>query len=250
MESRFPPGADLVRLVRVDFDQKKIVIFSFLRDLWVNTPSLTAQGINATTLGQVYDYGYKAGALESPRDDRLKVVMGTQMVAQTLYENYGILTEQHVTVKLTELPQMIDTLGGINVAVPAATVTDRYAFRPGTQLLNGAMTVSYIRYLGPTDWDRIARQNLVLEAMRQKLLLPALAGKLAEFFVQFSNAIVTDLNADQVASLACVLKESENIKIVQDKVRPDMVTAGPQARSLLLNVQAAKDLLRQLALIP
>jgi len=47
-----------------------------------------------------------------------------------------------------------------------------------------------------------------------------------------------------------VLKESENIKIVQDKVRPDMVTAGPQARSLLLNVQAAKDLLRQLALIP
>ncbi len=250
MDSRFPPGADLVRLVKVDFDQKKIIVFSFLRDLWVNTPSLAAQRVNATTLGQVYDYGYKAGALESPRDDRLKVVMGTQMVAQTIYENYGILTGHYVAVKLTELPQMIDTLGGINVNVPAVTMTDRYVFRPGTQLLNGAMTVSYIRYLGPTDWDRIARQNLVLEAMRQKLLLPALTSKLADLFAQFSNTMVTDLNADQVASLVCVLKESQSTQIVQDQIRSDMATAGPQARSLVLNVPAAQGLLRQLTLIP
>ena len=250
MENRFPPGADLIRLVKVDFDQKRVVVFAFLRDLWVTTPSLAAQGVNATTLGQVYDYGYKMGMLDSPRDDRLKVVMGTQMVAQTLYENYGILAERYVTVRLADLPPMIDTLGGLSVNVPVVTVTDRYVFRPGVQLLNGAMTVSYIRYLGPTDWDRIVRQNLVLEAARQKLLLPATTGKLPELFMQFSNAIITDLDAGQVASLACVVKDSDNVKITQDGVRPEMTSAGPQKKALLLNLPAAKDLLRQLSLLP
>jgi len=37
---------------------------------------------------------------------------------------------------------------------------------------------------------------------------------------------------------------------VQDTVHADMVMAGPQPRSMLPNVKAVQDLLRQLTLIP
>ena len=245
-----PPGADLVRVVKVDFEQKKIIVFAFPRDLWVNTPSLAAQRINATTLGRVYDYAYKAGQLENLGDDRPQVVNGTLAVAQTLNDNYELSPEHYVTIKLSNLPQMIDTLGGIIVNVPALLRTDRYVFRPGTQLLNGAMTASYIRYLDTTEWERISRQDLVLGALRQKLLSPAVLPSLPELLRLSSDSIVTSLGAEQIGSLACVLKESGNVQIVQDNVHADMVMAGPQPRSMLPNVKAVQDLLRQLTLIP
>src|SRR5215208_1058518 len=53
---REPKGSDLTRMLRVDFPNKKVTVYAFPRDLWVDTAGLglTNPTIDASRLGMVY----------------------------------------------------------------------------------------------------------------------------------------------------------------------------------------------------
>ena len=53
---RPPKGSDLTRMLRVDFPNRRVTMFAFSRDLWVDTTGLglTNPTINATRLGMVF----------------------------------------------------------------------------------------------------------------------------------------------------------------------------------------------------
>jgi LCP family protein required for cell wall assembly len=248
-----PPGSDLVRYVQVDFSKQKVTIFTFPRGLWLNTAVLSSQNITATTLGKTYHYAL-VDAKKTIQDDKKLVVAASQAVAQTVLDNFGLTPDHYVAVKLSNLPQLIDTIGGVTINNPARLVTTYdppFTFEVGTQTIGGLQTASYVRFSDAThtDWDRTARQNLVLQALYKKLEDPAIITKIPAFFTQLTDSIVTDLSPEQVADLTCVLKNVGDANIVQTSISPDMVKDGPEPLSQLPDLDRIKQLLKTLGLI-
>jgi anionic cell wall polymer biosynthesis LytR-Cps2A-Psr (LCP) family protein len=85
---------------------------------------------------------------------------------------------------LDKLPAMIDTVGGLPIDVPSKVVdpTSGMIFRAGQQTLDGKQTVIYARAYLNSDLNRIKRNDLLVEALRQKVLDPMIFIKVPRLF--------------------------------------------------------------------
>jgi anionic cell wall polymer biosynthesis LytR-Cps2A-Psr (LCP) family protein len=98
------------------------------------------------------------------------------------------------------------------------------------------------------DFDRIKRNQILLEAMRQKLLDPAVFVKIPALYVQFSAVIITDFTPEQITHLACLLQNISPDAIIQETVKPEWTSPGPRG-SLLWSKVDVYNRLRELGLI-
>jgi hypothetical protein len=75
-------------------------------------------------------------------------------------------------------------------------------------------------------------------------------GKIPELYTQFNETLVTDLSPEQINHLACLLKQVPSEAVVQEQVKQEWTSAGPQAGSLLWDKTAVLNQLKALGLIP
>ena len=249
-EMRGQKGSDLTRMLRMDFTNKRIVVFALSRNLWVDTAGigLSNPEINAAPLGMVY---YQ-GRIRSPNFAEIDTVVdGTRATARMLSKNFSLNTDHYLTVDLDHLAEMIDSVGGLSINIPAR-ITDPWigmVINPGQQVLNGTQVVAYVRAIPDTDFDRINRNDVLLDALRQKLLEPAVMGKIPELYNRFKAVVATDLSLEQINHLACLLKEVPANSIIKESVRREWTNPGPQG-SLVWDQNNVLTLLKGLGLIP
>lgn len=246
---RGPKGSDLTRAARVDFPNQKVSIYAFPRDLWVETSSVefTNPVINNARLGQVF---YEARNRSTQTEPRNQMLDGTSATAKVMAQNFTLHFDHYMTIDLTRLPAMIDAIGGLPMNVPER-ITDPWigmVIEAGQQTLNGNQVEAYARAIPDSDFARIQRNNLLLDALRQKLLDPLVWVKIPQLYQQVSDAIVTDLSPEQVTNLACLMKAIPKESIVQDAVKSEWTTAGPQ-ESLLWDSTKVFARLKELGLI-
>jgi LCP family protein required for cell wall assembly len=242
-------GSDLTRVMRVDFPNRKVTIYAFPRDLWVDTAGLglTNPTINATQLGEVF---YE-GRIRSPQFGVPEIMVdGLRVSTAAISKNFTVQTDHYLALDLNQLPAIVDAVGGIPINVPERT-TD--LFRPfviqaGQQTLTGEQAANYSRAFMGSDFDRIRRNQILLEAMRQKLLDPAVFVKIPALYVQFSAVIITDFTPEQITHLACLLQNISPDAIVQESVKPEWTSPGPRG-SLLWSKVDVINRLRELGLI-
>ncbi len=244
-------GSDLTRIVRVDFPNKKVTIYAFSRDLWVDTTGLGLMNptINATQLGAVF---YQARSRSTKTVEKDALVDGTNVTARMLSKNFSVSIDHYLTIELSQIPRMVDVIGGVPVNIPA-TITDPWigmTILAGQQTLNGAQFVAYARVIPDSDFARIERNNLLLSALQQKLLDPVVWASIPELYTQFKEVIATDLSPEQINHLACLLKEIPTDAIIQDQVRPEWTSPGPQLGSLLWDKTNVFNRMKELGLIP
>jgi len=244
-------GSDLTRMLRVDFPGRRVVMFTFPRDLWVETTGLglTNPTINATRLGSVF---YEARARSTSTDVKINMVDGTDATARMLANNFLVSTDHYLTIDLSQVPAMVDAIGGVPINIPA-TITDPWigtTIRAGQQTLNGAQFVAYARVVPDSDFARIQRNNLLLAALQQKLLDPAVWVRLPQLYDQFKEVIATDLSPEQINHLACLMKEVPQDAIQQDSVRQEWTSPGPQAGTLTWDKALVHSRLQELGLVP
>ena len=248
-ELRGPKGSDLTRAARIDFSNKKVVIYAFTRDLWVTTTSVgfTNPLITTDRLGQVF---YEGRNRSTQTDNRSRMLDGARANSKAMTENFTLHFNHYITVDLSQLPSMIDKVGGLPMYVPERT-TDRWigmVIEAGQQTLDGNQVQAYARAIPDSDFARIQRNNLLLEALRQKMLDPMTWIKVPQLFQQFSNAIVTDLSPSQISNLSCLMKSMSKESILEDEVKPEWTTPGPQ-ESLLWDKAKVLARLKELELI-
>lgn len=246
----YPQGTDLTRVVRVDFPNKLVSVFAFSRDLWVDTSNLgfTNPDVNATKLGLVYHEARTRSIKTDPKDVMLD---GVNASAKMLAQNFSVNNDHYVLMDVSQLPAMIDSIGGLPINIPAA-LTDpltKMEFQPGQQTLTGEQATVYARAFLDSDLERIERDNLVLDALFDRLLDPAVWVKLPQLVIQFKDAILTDFSPEQVTNIICLLNEVPKEKIVQDGVRPEWTSPGPEG-SLLWDRTKVLNRLRELGIIP
>lgn len=244
-------GSDFTRMIRVDFPNKKVTIFAFSRDLWVDTTGLGLMNptINATQLGEVF---YQARSRSTKTNVKDALIDGTDVSARMLSKNFSISTDHYVSIELSQLPIMVDVIGGVPINIPTA-ITDPWigmVIPAGQQTLNGAQFVAYARAIPDSDFARIERNNLLLSALQKKLLDPAVWASIPELYTQFKDVIATDLSPEQINHLACLLKEIPTDAINQDQVKPEWTSPGPRSGSLLWDKTKVFNRLKELGLIP
>jgi polyisoprenyl-teichoic acid--peptidoglycan teichoic acid transferase len=205
---------DTIMLVSLDPAENSIGILSIPRDLYVEVPGYNQlQRINTSMV---------LGELRQPD-------FGPQLAMQTVQYNLGIRVHDYVAVDFQAFINFVDAIGGIEMDIPYNISDplypdmnygyDPFYIRAGRQLLDGATALKYARTRhGDSDFLRAQRQQLVLYAVRDRLLdaerLPQLIVQSPSMWAALQNNVYTGLTLDQIIQLALFLKDipSENIR--------------------------------------
>ena len=199
--------ADVIRIVRVDFNTSKVAILEFPRDLWVEIPDIAddINGQDHEKLNQAYLYGNPGfGYYDGPGE-------GPGLLARTLALNFGMNVDRYVAVNMRTFEKVVDAVGGITVDLPngvdGRTANDRSArlvFPPGRQILNGEKALTLARTRNEGVFERATHQNTVLCALQEKLTRPSVVTRIPTLINSFKDAYQTDLTPEQLAQLACI----------------------------------------------
>jgi anionic cell wall polymer biosynthesis LytR-Cps2A-Psr (LCP) family protein len=180
--------ADTIMLVHTDPDMQKAIVVSFPRDLWVRIPGHGMDKVNAA-----FEGGIEGG--------------GPQLMANTISELTGLRIDHYLYVDLQGFQDVVDTLGGVEMCIPAYDVntpgtvpaptatggeTTAYVNKqghvvdlftgldvlPGCQHLDGTQALAYVRSRhlpcdAVPDFSRIGRQQQFMRAIINQMLQPA-----------------------------------------------------------------------------
>jgi LCP family protein required for cell wall assembly len=221
--SNHPGGqlTDSMMVVSIKPKENALAMISVPRDLYVSVPNHNLK----TKINEVYSIG-----------DKENKGGGPDLVKQTLQNVLGIPIHYYVTLDFTGFEKIIDQLDGVDINVehtiydpyyPDAKMQgyDPFYLKAGQQNLNGKVALKYVRSRETSsDFDRSARQQQILVAVKDKLLsLGFLANplKIAEIATTLGNHLRTDIAPGEIKSFANILKN-----IDQNNIHSKVLTDG------------------------
>ncbi len=220
--------SDSMRIVRVDFVHPGISYLTFQRDLYVEIPDISSHGgITHGKLNQAYLYGNSAfGYYDGPGQ-------GPGLLALTLQQNFGTQVDHYVAINLASFVKIIDQLGGLDINLPYAvdartrTIRDPSRYYPvGPQHLDGYHAMILARLRPDGDLVRSSTQNLILQALAEKILTPAVLPKLPGLIQTLYKSVQTDLAADDITKLLCLGSMINSSNITAREFPEDLFTGS------------------------
>lgn len=212
---------DTMMLISLDRDSNSVGVLSLPRDLYVDVPGYSElQRINsAMVLGELQQPNY-----------------GPTLAMQTVQYNLGMYVHAYVAMDFNAVTTIVDLLGGVDIDVPYA-IADyeypdmNYGYDPlilpaGLQHMDGATALKFARTRhGDSDFERARRQQLVLYALRDRILnfnlLPQLIVQSPSLLGALSENVYTNLTLDQLIQLAMTLKD-----IPGDSIRTGVIDSN------------------------
>jgi len=221
--------ADVIRLVRVDFEIPKVTVLEIPRDLWVEIPGIAdnLNGQDHEKLNQAYLYGNPGfGYTNDPAG-------GPGLLTRTLNLNFGTQIDHYVAVNMRTFTNIVDAVEGIDVTLPKTVdgrttddFDDRLLFLEGTHHLNGtqALTLARIRING--TFSRADNQDRVLCALREKLTTPSIVTKIPGLIQSFRGAVQMSLSPEELSQMACIGTKIEPQNIIFTSFPQDLFEQG------------------------
>jgi polyisoprenyl-teichoic acid--peptidoglycan teichoic acid transferase len=210
--------ADSIRLVRVDFVEPHIQLLPFQRDLYVEIPGIKSHGgITHGKLNQAYLYGNPGYRYYDGEG------LGPGLLARTLEHNFGAQVDHYVAINLQSFARIVDELDGIDIDLPfvvdgrvKGSKNRNVYFEAGEQHLNGYRTMLLARMRPFGDFQRSTVQNLILQALAEKMLKRSTILKLPELIYAFKESVQTDIGVVEAGQLLCLATklDAENIEFV------------------------------------
>lgn len=241
--------ADVMRLVRVDFVNARVTILEVPRDLWVEIPEIADHyDITHGKLNQSYLYGNKGlGYYDGPGE-------GPGLLAHTLNLNFGAQPDHYIAVNMKTFEAIVDAVDGIDVYLPydvevfTPEYPDGYGVEAGQHHFDGqtALWVARIRQYG--TFSRAENQNIIMCALRKKLLSPAIVPAIPQMIRDFQRYVQTDLSPEQINQLACLATQMSGTNVVFASFPMELFTVekiyDPQLKSTTSTLAADFDVLR------
>jgi LCP family protein required for cell wall assembly len=193
---------DIVRVVRIDFVTPKVTVLEFPRDLWVEIPYIAdnLNGFDHGKLNQAYLYGQPGDGFAYWDDPS----QGPGLLALTLNLNFGVQTDHYLAVNMRTFENVVNAIDGITINVPDMETAYNTGLPMGKHQLNGAEALKVARNREEGMFERVGNQNLVLCAMREKVLSPSVITQIPELIQSFQDNIQTDFSPEQLSQLACL----------------------------------------------
>lgn len=184
---------DTLMVLVADRAQPRLATVSVPRDLWVTIPGYGQERINAA-----FEFG------------------GSQTAKLTVSQTIGQPIDRYVLVGLQGVRDVVNSMGGIDVAVPEAIHDDAYPtddygtkvvdIPAGPQHMDGETALEYARSRHQdNDFARAARQQVVLAAVRAKLMNPLSWWRVPAFVVAVHSSIQTDMTPLDVVAVGAAM---------------------------------------------
>lgn len=207
--------ADIMRLVRVDFVNARVTILEIPRDLWVEIPEISDHyDITHGKLNQAYLYGNKGlGYYDGPGE-------GPGLLARTLNLNFGAQPDHYLAVNMKTFEAIVDAIDGIDVYLPydvsvkSPSNPKGFEVKTGQHHFDGETALWVARIRQYSTFSRAENQNIVMCALRKKLLSPALVPAIPELVNTFQRYVQTDLSPEQINQLACLANQMSGRDVV------------------------------------
>ena len=206
--------SDVMIVLSINKEDKTIVMTSVMRDLQVHIPGYGTTKLNAATV-----YG------------------GHALLMDTIYENFGIGVDKYVAIDFYSFIDIVDAMGGVTINIDRDEINgcnksinelnriqgldpeDGYITEAGEQILTGKQALAYsrLRYVGNADYERTARQRLVLTAVINKMHEMNIVELLA-----VANAVLpeitTNLLKQDITELLLILLNSKAYNIIENRI--------------------------------
>lgn len=230
---------DSIMLATVDLDSKKVGIVSIPRDMAYPRGNGTFEKINAVHAWEEQDH---------PGEGAIRT-------ARKFSDFLGVNIDHVVRIDFRGFAAFIDAIGGINIDVERSFTDNEYptsdekwqtvSFKKGPQVMDGKTALIYVRSRHGSngeggDFARARRQQLVMLAVRQKLLsLNTLGdpGKLAKLYQAVTNHLQSDLSPWDAIKLAPLVQDFSTEKltshVLTDAEDGELVAANVNGNFLL-----------------
>ncbi len=204
--------ADVIRIVRVDFIERKILILSIPRDFWVSIPGLSKYNITQFKINAAYGYGeYFLGQGQ-----------GVVQQANTLNHNYAISFDRYVVFHFSNFERMIDAIGGVDIVLEEPIGAYGTA---GVTHLDGKTALNYAQNRkNDNDLFRIKRQTEIIKGLYSKMIQTENIIKLPGVGVEFlgDRSVLTDLSLQDVITFTCLAGEIDDLSLVFRDIPPEL----------------------------
>lgn len=186
--------SDVNMLVTIDPSSHRVLMTSLPRDLYV--PIACPQGV------------------EDCPDDTLNKLThtgqyGVEATDETIEKALDITVNYTVRVNFSSLVNLVDAVGGIDVYVEDGLEVDTFyangteGVQAGWNHLNGERALAFARerhaYVDG-DAQRVKNQQIVLEALINKIISPSMIVNFGSFIDALGGAFETNMPADQIRS--------------------------------------------------
>ncbi|MEM6254485.1 MAG: LCP family protein [Cyanobacteria bacterium P01_D01_bin.156] len=179
---------DTILLARVNPETESINVMSIPRDTRVEIPGHGIDKIN-----------------------QANVEGGAELAAQTVSYNFNrIEIDRYVRVSTAAFREIVDLIGGVEVFVPKEMKYEDKTqglvidLEPGWQTLNGDEAEQFARFrqddLG--DIGRVQRQQILLKALRDRMLNPTVIAQIPQIVRILQTHIDTNLSTEEILALA------------------------------------------------
>ena len=178
---------DNITLASINPDTKNIKILCIPRDTYVYIPVKSKM--------DKVNHAYVWGGMGEK---------GIQSTIATLEQFLKYVSiDYYFTIDMGPVPEIVDSLGGIELDVEIDMKTHGANLSKGLQLLDGQKASYYIqwRYSSGGDIDRIKRQQKFVKAMYEKLKESGQLINAMKLILNYNEYIKTNLSAKQLISL-------------------------------------------------
>lgn len=165
---------DTIILLSINKDTKKIIMTSFMRDMYVNINGKNDKGEQINTWEKI-NSAYVHG--------------GAELLMDTIERNFNIAVDDYVYFGFDSFIDIVDAVGGIEVTITTEEAkgmqpqtmeindimkrkhTQDILHKGGTYNLNGYQALAYarLRYVGNADFQRTERQRAVINKIIDKV---------------------------------------------------------------------------------
>jgi len=223
------PRTDTMIVFTLDPLNNTAGMISIPRDLWVTIPGFESGKINtAYYLGEVYNL---PGG-------------GPGLAASTVEELLGVPIHYYAQIDFQAFVDFIDHIEGVRLTFDEPMVLDRLGkwntvtIEPGVITLPGEYALAYVRArkTGGGDFDRAERQQILIMAIRDRILefdmMPKLVARAPEIYNDLAAGIRTNMNLNEVIKLGWSALAVNRGEIKQVVITNEYVTLGKSSDDL------------------
>ena len=173
--------SDVNIIATVNPKEHKILLTTTPRDYYVTIPGISGEQRDKLTHAGIY---------------------GVNKSIETLENLYGIDISYYVRVNFTSMVKIVDALGGVDVNSPYAFTTTHgnYEIQQGMNHLDGDAALGFVRErysFSSGDNQRGQNQEILLEALINKALSPAILKDMGTLISTLGENIETNMGSDQ-----------------------------------------------------
>jgi len=194
-DQRFSARSDTMLLVRLDPHSNSLNMLSIPRDTRVRLPNGNWDKVNAAN-----------------------AIGGIDLTKRVLQNNFNnIPIDKYVRITTESFKELVDAVGGVDVYVPMDMEYSDHTqglyinLKEGQQVLNGDQAEQFVRYRGDNlgDIGRVKRQQIILQAIKNKLQSPMVIIRLPQILKVVDKNVDTDLTNGEIITLMSFAKGLE-----------------------------------------